>query len=177
MLALRLLAFRPVAALDPDLRPEDISEVPQNGAGEGAEGAKKPEPPPAASDDMPWHMVLDQLKLSGSARNVASHSVLVERSTSTWCLHLDESRANLFNERHQQVLSKALSDWRGAPTSVQVTTGKVEEETPAARAARLAAERLAEAEAAIAGDPRVAKLIEDFEGRLIEGSVQVAPDA
>ena len=302
MLALRLLAFRPVAVLDTELRPEDVLEVVPPDAGEGVAAIKKPEPPPAATEkqpdirgahapesvpprdaalelgseadeffdprrslarpprsdaseipagqverssphatptsgprvtpdpapdvyvaqtskasaaharssvtsedasgtgesssrvspdtqgssnapsqrdrsELPWHSVIEQLNLSGSARNVASHSVLVDRGEKEWCLHLDETRANLFNERHQQVLARALSDWCGAALSVRVSTGKVEAETPAARAVRMEAERLAEAEVAISKDPRVHQLLEEFEATVVEGSVSVSRDA
>jgi DNA polymerase-3 subunit gamma/tau len=227
MLALRLLAFRPVAVLDTALRAEDVVEVAQAGAGEGVPGVKKPEPPRAASTiakrapqqavatqasreaaepqeyfdprrslprkpgtaeaggtsatgavaaELPWHAVLEQLSLTGSARNVASHSILVERGQAEWCLHLDESRASLFNERHEQVLARALSEWHGSTLSVRVTTGRVDQETPAARSARLEAERLAAAEASIAADPRVRQLLEDFEGSVLEGSVTLSSE-
>ena len=47
MMALRLLAFRPVEVLDPSLRAADL--VPVERAGEVGDGVKKSEPPPAAS--------------------------------------------------------------------------------------------------------------------------------
>lgn len=47
MLALRLLAFRPVGVLDPGLTAEDLLELPMS-TPEVDDAAKKPEPPPAA---------------------------------------------------------------------------------------------------------------------------------
>jgi DNA polymerase-3 subunit gamma/tau len=199
MLVLRLMAFRPVAVLDPALGPDDVEAL-APAAGEGGAEAKKPEPPPAAavvdhsaaaplsgpatvpaseghrdaSRESPvWHEVLAGLKLTGSARNVASHCVLVHFDETRWELLLDQNRASLFNDRHQALISQALEEHLGRELRVDIRPGNVEGETPAARELRLAAERLAAAEASIAGDPRVRALLSDFEGELVAGSVRV----
>ena len=283
MLALRLLAFRPVTPLDPDLRPEQLAPGPQ---GEAAAAPKKPEPPPAApsaaavavpvpvtpqsppppaasvapaaasspaaavtrqaptaarpsaaaaistaaptstaapspaaaatpagsvtpqaapaplsvpaapsGEDPPaprqpapsqpapsqptpsargdWHDVLDQLTLTGSALNVASHCELLRREGAHWVLRLDERSGSLFNARHSDVIAAALAQWSGEPASVAITPGEVNSETPAARRRRQQAARQVAAEREIRDDPRVHKLLEDFQGRLLEGSVVV----
>lgn len=292
MLALRLLAFRPVTPLDPELRPEQLAPGPQ---GEGAAAPKKPEPPPAAppaaavavpvpvpvtpqsspppaaavastavsspavavtrqappppptaaplpaADATPaataaaapspaaaatpagsvtpqaapaplsvpaapsgedplaprqptpsqptspqpppsqptpsargdWHEVLDQLALTGSALNVASHCELLRREGAHWVLRLDERSGSLFNARHSDVIAAALAQWSGEPATVAITPGQVSSETPAARQRRQRAARQVAAEREIRDDPRVHKLLEDFQGRLLEGSVVV----
>ena len=277
MLALRLLAFRPVTPLDPELRPEQLAPGPE---GEAAAAPKKPEPPPAAAlasvaalcehrpppgesssaaaatsaaapspaaavasaaaatskaapspaaaatpagsvtpqaaplsvpaapsgEDPPapsqplpsqpsprqpspsqpassqppapsasgdWHEVLDQLALTGSALNVASHCELLRREGAHWVLRLDERSASLFNARHGDVIAAALAQWSGEPATVAITPGEVSSETPAARRRRQHAARQVAAEREIRDDPRVHKLLEDFQGRLLEGSVVV----
>jgi len=195
MLTLRLLAFRPVAVLDPALSAEDIVEAPALAVSEGGQEAKKSEPPPAASeseepepepepqppacpspnsDEPPWHEILLQLDLKGSARNIASHCVLLERGLDRWTFCLDQRSANLFNDRHQQVIAAALSAWSDRPLAVDIKAGEVRGETPAVRAAREEQERLAAAQTAIAGDPRVRQILEDFEGQVVDGSVTVS---
>lgn len=289
MLALRLLAFRPVTPLDPELRPEQLVPGPQ---GEAAAAPKKPEPPPAPSptaavaaavpvtpqsspplaaavastavsspaaavtrqappppptaapspaaaatptgsatpqaasaplsvpaapsgEDPPaprqpassqsersqpappqaqpsqptalqptplqptpsargdWHEVLDQLALTGSALNVASHCELLRREGAHWVLRLDERSGSLFNARHSDVIAAALAQWSGESATVAITPGEVSSETPAARRRRQQAARQVAAEREIRDDPRVHKLLEDFQGRLLEGSVVV----
>lgn len=248
MLALRLLAFRPVTPLDPELRPEQLAPGPE---GEAAPAPKKPEPPPAAplasvaslcehrpsKDESPsaaaatsagsvtpqaapaplsvpaapsgegppaprqpspsqpspsqptalqstpsqpapsargdWHEVLDQLALTGSALNVASHCELLRREGAHWVLRLDERSGSLFNARHGDVIAAALTQWSGEPATVAITPGEVSSETPAARRRRQQAARQVAAEREIRDDPRVHKLLEDFQGRLLEGSVVV----
>ncbi|MEO1079041.1 MAG: DNA polymerase III subunit gamma/tau [Pseudomonadota bacterium] len=247
MLALRLLAFRPVAVLDPELGPADIEPVATvSAAGEGGVGAKKPEPPSAASGslhvaadpeaarpdasllsgngsvgtaerpgghadpkptagdasdagpkpiasasrdsspternsahreeespDLPWHVIVDRLQLTGSTHNIASHCLVEERSADCWRLRLDQDRANLFNERHEKLIAAALCELFGETITLSIQPGEVSGETPAARRERKAAERLAEAKRAIAEDPKVRSLLETFEGELVDGSVTV----
>ncbi|EED33100.1 DNA polymerase III, tau and gamma subunit [gamma proteobacterium NOR5-3] len=205
MLVLRLLAFRPVVALDPGLTAADLQES-RPTAAEVEVPAKKPEPPSAAPGSpasssvnsaamssesadpctvnvpstahrseagAPWHEILSELGLSGSALNIASHCILQSVQGASWHMMLDESRANLFNDRHIAVLAKALSDWRKEPCEVSITPGPVTEETPAMRRMRLEAERLAIAETEINEDPQVMQLLQDFDAKVLQGSVTV----
>lgn len=230
MLVLRLLAFRPVAVLDPALGTGDLAPAKAAPVGdravEAAGGAKKPEPPRAAqgkellSPAMPasasaavpdrgnvpdaatpaviaptptptpvpatadpvapvdpslpaWHECLDDLELTGSALNVASHCVLESVDGDAWTLRLDETRTNLFNERHVNVICAALGRREGREVRLVINVGRVPGETPAMRRERLQAERQREAEAAIAGDPQVQRLMEDFQAQIVRGSVTV----
>ena len=129
------------------------------------------QPPPSARGD--WHEVLDQLALTGSALNVASHCELLRREGAHWVLRLDERSGSLFNARHSDVIAAALAQWSGEPATVAITPGQVSSETPAARQRRQRAARQVAAEREIRDDPRVHKLLEDFQGRLLEGSVVV----
>lgn len=208
MLALRLLAFRPVEVLDPTLTAGDV--VPVLAAAEVGGEVKKPEPPTAANStkiddedqgrdqsqdqhqdqghgadaehaadsvitgvEQPWFEVLDKLTLKGSAYNIASHCELRSCSARRWEFVLDEAHTNLFNERHQSLLEDALSQWAGDKQTVQIDVGAVTTETPAVRHTRLQAERLRAAEREIKDDPRVQRLLEDFEANVVEGSVRV----
>jgi DNA polymerase-3 subunit gamma/tau len=181
MLALRLLAFRPLTPLDPALSAEDLLAAPDAPAAEVGAPAKKPEPPPAAAAPTareqqagpPWHEVLAALGLSGSTLNVASHCVIEKISEGEWHLLLDENRANLFNDRHTAIIAAGLSDWTGSPVELHIRVAAVSDETPAARQQRIAAERLAEAVDEIQQDPRVLQLVDEFEATLLDGSVTV----
>lgn len=129
------------------------------------------QPAPSARGD--WHEVLDQLALTGSALNVASHCELLRREGAHWVLRLDERSGSLFNARHGDVIAAALTQWSGEPATVAITPGEVSSETPAARRRRQRAARQVAAEREIRDDPRVHKLLEDFQGQLLEGSVVV----
>jgi DNA polymerase-3 subunit gamma/tau len=200
MLVLRLLAFRPVAPLDPGLRAEDLEPAPASAAGEGGVSGKKPEPPAAAprsdkhdrsagraeagsaaatvesgdgAEPLQWHALLPQLKLSGSALNVASHCLVTRQHAGHWELCLDAARANLFNDRHRALIRQALSERLGRDITVDIRPGEIRGETPAMRARREAAERLAAAKAAIVADPRVQSLVAEFDAELLDDSVSV----
>ena len=128
---------------------------------------------PAPSARGEWHEILDKLALTGSALNVASHCELLQRSGSHWALRLDERSGSLLNARHRDVIAAALAQWSGESATVAITPGEVASETPAARRRRQHAARQVAAEREIRDDPRVHKLLEDFQGRLLEGSVVV----
>ncbi|WOJ95710.1 DNA polymerase III subunit gamma/tau [Congregibacter brevis] len=206
MLALRLLAFRPVGVLDPGLTAEDLLELPTS-TPEVDDAAKKPEPPPAAvieasqpevmpsvgksevpkvvggseresgagtqGDQPPWYQILEALGLSGSALNIASHCEVEAVNGASWRLVLDESRANLFNERHVAVVAKALSEWQKVSCEVSIIPGAVSQETPAMRRVRLEAERHKVAVAEINEDPEVLQLVKDFDAKVLQDSVTV----
>jgi DNA polymerase-3 subunit gamma/tau len=207
MLALRLLAFRPLEALDPALQADDLV-APESPPGEVGQGAKKPEPPAAAppglstespaaapeaapveptaavnpapastlaaaDGELSWTELLERLGLKGSTYNIASHCVLLERREDSWSFCLDEAQANLFNQRHREAIGAALSEWGGRAISVAIEKGAVPSETPARYRQRLRAEAVAAAEVAISEDPRVQRLLEDFDADLVRGSVSV----
>ncbi|MDP5069883.1 MAG: DNA polymerase III subunit gamma/tau [Congregibacter sp.] len=201
MLALRLLAFRPVTPLDPELGADDLLAAATN-PGEVEGGAKKSEPPPAAIEvadarvelppatpaapvnpaphgqvepqsHKPWHEILDELGLSGSALNIASHCLIASVQGAAWHLLLDEGRTNLFNERHVGVIAKALSAWSRVHCDLSISIGPVQEETPAMRRLRLDAERQVLAATEINDDPQIQRLLQEFDAKLLQDSVTV----
>lgn len=182
MLALRLVAFRPVLPLDPALSADDLVPAIESAtnAKEGESPAKKPEPPPAAVTqpsgraDIEWHAVLSELSLSGSAFNVAAHSILDSVQGSSWRLRLDENQASLFNQRHAGIIQAALASWRGHAVELEIQVGSVHAETPSSRRSRLQRERLAKAVLAIQEDPAVQELQREFDAELVESSVEVS---
>lgn len=122
-----------------------------------------------------WHDVVEQLGLSGSVLNIASHCALEQRDGASWRLTLDETRSNLFNERHGKAIESAIANWSGGEAQVQITVGTVRSETPARRRERLAAERVEAARLAIREDPRVQQLLTEFDGQMLDDSVRVEP--
>ncbi|WP_439107055.1 DNA polymerase III subunit gamma/tau [Congregibacter sp.] len=123
--------------------------------------------------ETPWYQTLEALGLSGSALNIASHCIIDRVQGASWHLILDESRANLFNERHVAIVAKALSDWCGEPCEVAITPGPVSQETPAMRRLRLEAERQAVAVAEINEDPQIMRLVQEFDATVLKDSVTV----
>ncbi|MEM1402419.1 MAG: DNA polymerase III subunit gamma/tau [Pseudomonadota bacterium] len=140
----------------------------------GAESSQpSTEPAPTRPGDVQWHDVVEQLSLSGSVLNIASHCALEQRDGSSWRLILDEKRSNLFNERHEKAIENAIANWSGGEVQVQITVGAVQTETPALRRERLATERVEAARRLIREDPRVQQLLTEFDGHMLDDSVRV----
>jgi DNA polymerase-3 subunit gamma/tau len=99
--------------------------------------------------------------------------VIESVSGTQWQLVLDADRANLFNDRHTAIIASALGSWAGEPVELNIRVAPVSVETPAARQQRRAKERLALAESEIKEDPRVLQLVDEFEAKLLQGSVTV----
>ncbi|WP_111643272.1 DNA polymerase III subunit gamma/tau [Marinimicrobium alkaliphilum] len=119
-----------------------------------------------------WPEIYLGAKIGGVLQSTASNAVLVGRQGNQLSFILDENHSSLYDESHQQRLADQLSDYFGAPVKVLIQPGPVPGETPAALAARLKRERLAEAVDAINRDPVVQKLIEHFDASVLQDSVE-----
>jgi DNA polymerase III subunit gamma/tau len=118
-----------------------------------------------------WHQLLELLGLKGIVYNIAAHCVLRHRTVDALDFVLDHAHAVLFNEGHSERLRLALQNYFGHAMSVSIVPGEVQEETPAMRLARLAAQRQAQAVIAIEGDPQLQALIKRFDGELDRSSI------
>ena len=127
-------------------------------------------------DDLPssgsWPMFFETLGLVGITENIALHCELVRVEGRSLFFVLDANNSNFFNERQPEKMQAALNSALSEPVRLSIEIGVVGDATPAARRARLAAERLAAAESAIAADPILAALIADFDGVIIPGSIR-----
>jgi len=105
-------------------------------------------------------------------RELAHHCALAAWDGERMTLQLDPARAQLRTPRGEQALARALEAWAGRPVRLTLATEAPPTETPAARAARSAAERQQEAEQAIAADPHVEALRQAFDAEIEPGSVR-----
>ncbi|WP_285835145.1 DNA polymerase III subunit gamma/tau C-terminal domain-containing protein, partial [Halomonas sp. NCCP-2165] len=148
--------------------------------------AEAPDAPPAAMapaspqapstsgllDQADWLNRFESLGLGGLTRNLAAHCVVEGDDGQTLRLRLDPSQSAMNAEVHHQRIQAALAA-QDLPRRLVVDVAELPAgvETPQARAERLAAERHAEAVAALKADPRVQQLQETFGARLQESSV------
>ncbi|MEE4202003.1 MAG: DNA polymerase III subunit gamma/tau [Halieaceae bacterium] len=119
-----------------------------------------------------WPRLYERLGLTGLLASVALHTEWVGAADGRVRLRLDERNATLYNDKQRPVLAAALSKTFGRPIEVDIEIGTVGEDTPAAYRARQAESRLAAAEAALATDPRLQSLLDDFDAELIPGSIR-----
>jgi DNA polymerase-3 subunit gamma/tau len=118
-----------------------------------------------------WCHLLELLGLAGIVYNIASHCELNSRDGTSLEFVLDNAHTALFNDSHSDKLGLALENYFGTSVGVSIVPGQCRGETPAIRLQRLAAERQAEAVAAIEGDPQLQALMARFDGELDHSSI------
>jgi DNA polymerase-3 subunit gamma/tau len=196
MTLLRMLAFRPAAAAPvkppaggtpSKTRPgtasrtaskasagkaaQSATKQPEPAPAPAAAGADKAEKPGAAGGD--WVDLLDQLELSGQARELARNVQLKARDDDRWEFVIAPALRHLGSAACVDRLSEAISDRMGHPVRVLITD---QADSEPLTAAALEQQRLhrnrSEAEKAIRDDPTVRALQEQMGAELIEDSIQ-----
>jgi DNA polymerase-3 subunit gamma/tau len=119
-----------------------------------------------------WPLVFDALTFAGILHNIALNLELLEVSDLALRFAIAQADASLFNDRHPEQLSQALSQQIGQ--TIHATIEKVPQtsRTPAGHRAAVAAQQLAEAEQAISNDDALQQLIRAFDGEIIPGSIR-----
>ena len=119
-----------------------------------------------------WPEAFEAFTFTGILHNIALNLELVELTEDQLRFSIAEEDAMLLNERHPAQLSQALSHQLGQPVTAQIAVAAHQGRTPARRRARLAAERLQDAERAISNDDALHALMEAFDGHIIPGSIR-----
>jgi len=179
MTLLRMLAFRP-AGESSDVRPAAASAasappapaVPRVGSA-GAPQAADPAGAAAADPGEAWPAIVSQLELSGAARQLASHCVLIGRQGPVVRLSLDPRNQLVCTAATEEKLTQALSRYFGEPVRLEIRPGAAPgEETPALLARRASEAELAAAQRAFADDPGVRGLRERFGATVLSETVR-----
>jgi DNA polymerase-3 subunit gamma/tau len=152
MVLLRMLAFRPVEAVNPVPKPAPVAPL---------------EPSPA----LEWAALLERMPLSGMTRELAYHCVLSHLDEQRCELVLDERFAHLASERLKERLRQALEAALGRPLKLTLHLAHLDA-TPASLLEKKQQEKLKGAEIAIAEDETVRELIETFDARILPGSIK-----
>ena len=124
----------------------------------------------AAIDD--WHTMVNELQLSGLARELAQHCELRELNETDCLLRLAPAHSHLQMKPAPDKLQQALSDFIGRPLLIRFERAKIESDTPAAAAGRERQERQERAISSIEQDLFVRDVIETFDASLIESSIK-----
>jgi len=184
MTLLRMLAFRPVAAdaaAPPQPAPAPAAAKPRSAPTArkaSAEPVKAQQPEPAkpataAPGSSDWVTLLNELKLSGQARELARNVQLKARSDDRWDFVIAPSLRYLRSDSCVSSLKQAISDQLGHQVNVRI----VDEESTEMRTAATIEEQkvresMSEAEKAINDDPTVKALKEQMGAQLVEDSIQ-----
>src|SRR5437660_2508180 len=174
MTLLRMIAFRPAGewltsrpgAADPaaraggsltaaDASPGSAASAAAAGGTSGAAGAAGRGEGAGSSGGDSWAAIVNALELSGAARQLASHCVLVGRQGPVVRLALDARNQPVRTPAQEEKLAQALSRYYGEPVRLEFQAGGAGAETPALLARRVSEQELAAARRACEADPSV----------------------
>ena len=132
--------------------------------------AKSPQTTPAEGDD--WYSILAALKLSGMARELGQHCLLLRVEGKQIVLGLSPTHRHLQLKPAQDKLQQTLSEYYGRPMQLLIELEEAAGDTPAAAAQRQKVERQDRAVAAVEQDEFVRDVIDLFDATLIESSIK-----
>lgn len=179
MTLLRMLAFRP-AADGAESRGVAVAAKTPAPPGRAARPpapapalAHAPEATPAANEaQLSWTSIVNQLELSGAARQLASHCVLLGRRAGVVRLALDPQRPIVRTAVQEEKLTQALSRHFGETVRLEFEPLATEAVSPAREDEHASRAQLAAARAALESDPGVKALRESFGATLLPDTVR-----
>jgi DNA polymerase III subunit gamma/tau len=185
MTLLRMIAFRPAgepasvasggAARSPAPATQATARTPAAGtaadSGPTAAGAAAAAPATAAPSSE-WAGIVSQLELTGAARQLASHCVLLGRQGAVVRLSLDPRNQLVRTPATEERLAQALSRHFGERVRLEFQSATQGAETPALLARRASEAELAAARGAFEEDPGVKGLRERFGASVLPDTVR-----
>ncbi len=152
--------------------PAPVSEAPR--PADPTEAAA-PEPASSAQFDGDWRALVDRLKLGAMARMLAQNCDLIRFDGRQMLLAVPQEHKHLLDNVYQEKLRAALREHLGRQLQVRIEIAQGEVVTPARQIGQEKAERQAQAEAAILGDPFVRDLMESFGAQIVPASIKPVP--
>jgi len=183
MTLLRMLAFRPAGeATVVPAPPERRAAMPAAGPAGGvqASGAQAPTgvqgggalPGAGGAEPGTWAAIVNQLELTGAARQLASHCVLIGRQGAVVRLALDPRNQPVRTPAQEEKLAQALSRYYGEAVRLEFQAVAAGAETPAQAQRRASEEELAAARRAFEADPGVQGLRDRFGATVLPDTVR-----
>lgn len=141
-----------------------------------APSADAPAVPPKllepVSFDGDWPALVARLTIGGMAKMLAQNCALRSYAHGEIDLVLPSAAKHLADKGYQDKLRIALEAVLGPDVKMRVTVGETATATPAALQQQAREERQSEADDAIRGDSFVQNLVEQFDGRIVDGSIK-----
>ncbi len=169
---LRMLVFRPGGATPVDgesIAAPAVKAKPQQATRPAPSQAARPAPSQAA--ELNWSALLEQLALTGIARQLASHCTFLERTGAVMKLQLDPRGQSIRSAASEEKLAAALTRHFGETIRLSITMG-AGGSTPARERDQEQEAALAQARAQLAADPAVQALQQQFGATIFEQSVR-----
>jgi len=153
MTLLRMLVFRP---------------------GEAGSFEKKEAKPKARQSefDGDWAALVQKLPLSGAAKELGRNTELISHGNGVFELMAPKTMGHLTGDSYKEKLQAVLAAHFGKPVKVQVAAGETRGPTPASLETAAKGARRAEAVRAVQGDSFVQDLVNLFDGRVVDSTIQ-----
>ena len=174
MTLLRMLAFRPASAAVEARTLAAPASIPTNRA-EPKEPEQEREAvatPAGTEPGVSWQAIVNQLELSGAARQLASHCVLLRRQPGVVRLGLDPHRPFVRTSAQVEKLASALSRHFGESVRLEFEPIATDAVSPARADERATLAQLDCARASLETDPGVQALRERFGATLLPDTVR-----
>jgi DNA polymerase-3 subunit gamma/tau len=150
MIMLRMLAFRPVTALESHAAIPNIL---------------------TSSSSSSWKDLLAQLNISESTRAIAAHCSMEKIADDQVQLLLNPKHAPMLHDKHALRLKEAFTELFGKPIQVSIKISDGVTETPSAINKREQEAKQEQAEQIIKKNSNVGAILENFNATIIPGSI------
>ncbi|HEU4626524.1 MAG TPA: DNA polymerase III subunit gamma/tau [Steroidobacteraceae bacterium] len=137
-----------------------------------ASAPQTPAGPPLEATPAAWSAILNQLELTGSARQLANHCALLGRKDAVVRFGFDSKSGFVRTQGQVEKLAQALTKYFGETVRVEFESLPAGLETPAQMGQRASLEELDSARQALESDPGVQLLREKFGATLLPDSVR-----
>ena len=119
-----------------------------------------------------WIPMSQALGIGGVTGAIVSHCELVSVEGNHILLRLDGAHDTLYNDNHRGRVQNAFSAYFSENITLDIETGHITTETPAAWRERRRLERLAAARQSFISDDRVQAIVQVFSGRIQEHTIE-----
>jgi DNA polymerase-3 subunit gamma/tau len=162
MTILRLMAFRPEDSGKALKLPERKEPAP----------ASKPQDSKPQDKDKSWPELVQQLPVTGAARELARNAELRQREGSAFELVVPKAKAHLAERSYVDKLKGALEQHLGGAVVLKVSVGEAAGVTLAALEAGEREARRAAAAQAVSSDGFVQDLVNLFDGKVVDSTIR-----
>jgi DNA polymerase-3 subunit gamma/tau len=169
MTVLRMLAFKPEGAPRALALPQ--SAKPKAEGKPKAEAAAAPEAAVAAADHS-WPELVQQLTVTGAARELARNAELRKRDGAVFDLVVPKAKAYLAERSYVDKLKAALEQHLGSAVGLKVAVGEIAGSTAAALEAGEREAKRAAAAQAVQSDGFVQDLVNLFDGKVVDSTIR-----
>lgn len=192
MILLRMLTFKPASRLkQPALAHELINHNERHHAPEmlpvktEAKAIIAPAPTsqnnnlPAsnqAAKEIPWEMILEQIKLTGLAQNAAANAQWISKSGRDILLRVARGHQSLFTSSIIQRIEQALTTWYGETIKIILDFNESVESTPAQQKQEILHINQQNAENSLLQDPILQHLKKEFSAEFVKNSIESHSD-